>query len=62
MRTAAIRGTGSDFTLEDQCYRSCDYGYAGYKVPHRFVASVLYAFPFGRGRQMLNRGLSSTTC
>lgn len=53
---SAIRGTGSDFTLENQRCRSCDYGPAGYNIPHRFVASILYAVPFGKGRQFLNQG------
>lgn len=53
---SAIRGTGSDFTLKDQRCRSCDYGYAGFNIPHRFVTSVLYSLPFGKGRQFLDRG------
>ena len=53
---SAIRGTGSDFTLENQRCRSCDYGPAGYNIPHRFVTSILYAVPFGKGRQFLNQG------
>lgn len=53
---SAIRGTGADFTLMNQRCRSCDYGYAGYNVPHRFVSSILYNLPFGKGRQFLNRG------
>jgi hypothetical protein len=53
---SAIRGTGSDFTLMNQRCRSCDYGPAGYNIPHRFVTSVLWTLPFGRGRQFLNQG------
>lgn len=53
---SAIRGTGSDFTLKDQRCRSCDYGPAGYNIPHRFVSSVLYTLPFGQGQRFLNRG------
>ncbi len=53
---SAIRGTGADFTLMNQRCRSCDYGYAGYNVPHRFVSSILYNLPFGKGRSFLNRG------
>ena len=53
---SAIRGTGSDFTLMNQRCRSCDYSYAGYDVPHRFVSSVLYTLPFGRGQRFLDRG------
>lgn len=51
---SAIRGTGSDFTLMNQRCRSCDYGYAGFDVPQRFVMSVLYNLPFGKGQPMLN--------
>jgi hypothetical protein len=53
---SAIRGTGSDFTLENQRCRSCDYGPAGYNIPHRFVTSILYTLPFGKGQRLLNRG------
>ena len=53
---SAIRGTGSDFTLENQRCRSCDYSYAGYDIPHRFVSSVLYTLPFGRGQRFLDHG------
>ena len=53
---SAIRGTGSDFTLMNQRCRSCDYGPAGFNIPHRFVASVLYALPFGKGQPFLNHG------
>jgi Carboxypeptidase regulatory-like domain len=53
---SAIRGTGSDFTLENQRCRSCDYGPSGFNIPHRFVSSVLYALPFGKGKQFANTG------
>jgi hypothetical protein len=53
---SAIRGTGSDFTLENQRCRSCDRGIAGFNVPHRFVTSILYALPFGRGQKYLSGG------
>ena len=46
---SAIRGTGSDFTLMNQRCRSCDLGPAGFNVPHRFVTSILYTLPFGKG-------------
>jgi hypothetical protein len=51
---SAIRGTGSDFTLMNQRCRSCDYGYAGFDQPHRFVTSLLYNLPFGKGQPFLN--------
>lgn len=53
---SAIRGTGSDFTLKDQRCRSCDYGISGFDIPHRFVTSMLYYLPFGKGQRFLNRG------
>ncbi|MBI4909030.1 MAG: TonB-dependent receptor [Acidobacteria bacterium] len=51
---SAIRGTGSDFTLMNQRCRSCDYGYAGFNIPHRFVTSILYSLPFGKGQPYAN--------
>jgi hypothetical protein len=53
---SAIRGTGNDFTLMNQRCRACDYGPAGYNIPHRFVTSVLYNLPLGKGRRFLNHG------
>lgn len=52
---SAIRGTGSDFTLMNQRCRSCDYGYAGFDIPHRFVMSALYDIPVGRGQRWVNQ-------
>lgn len=52
---SAIRGTGSDFTLMNQRCRSCDYGYAGFDIPHIFVTSVLYNLPFGKGQRFANQ-------
>ncbi|MBM3752384.1 MAG: TonB-dependent receptor [Acidobacteria bacterium] len=51
---SAIRGTGSDFTLMNQRCRSCEYSYAGFDVPQRFVVSMIYNLPFGKGQPMLN--------
>ena len=53
---SAIRGTGSDFTLMNQRCRSCDYGPAGYDIPHRFVVSAVAALPFGKGQPFMNGG------
>jgi hypothetical protein len=53
---SAIRGTGSDFTLANQRCRSCDYGPAGFNIPQRFVTSILYTLPFGKGNRFLNQG------
>ena len=53
-QNSAIRGTGSDFTLMNQRCLSCDYGYSGYDIPHRFVMSLLYNLPFGKGQPFAN--------
>ena len=31
-------------------------GPAGFNIPHRFVTSILYTLPFGKGQRFLNRG------
>ena len=53
---SAIRGPGNDFVPPNARCRACDYGPSAFNVPHRFVASVLYALPFGKGQRFLNRG------
>ena len=53
---SAIRGTGNDFAPEDPHCRACNMGPAGFNVPHRFVASILYNLPFGKGQKFLNHG------
>lgn len=53
-QNSAIRGTGSDFTLMNQRCRQCDYGYAGFDIPQRFVLSAVYNLPFGKGQPFLN--------
>jgi hypothetical protein len=53
---SAIRGTGNDFAPMNPHCRSCDYGPAGFNVPRRFVASLLYTLPFGKGRRFLSGG------
>lgn len=53
---SAIRGTGNDFTLENQRCRACDHSYSGFDVPQLFVASVMYSLPAGKGRRFLNHG------
>ena len=40
------------------CY-TCEYSLSDFDSRHRFVASVLYELPFGRGKQFLNRGIAS---
>jgi hypothetical protein len=56
--TSAIRGTvGADFSPQNAlCPTSCEYGPSDFNIPHRFVASILYLLPFGRGQRFLNRG------
>ena len=54
--SSAIRGPGNDFVPPNARCRSCDYGPSDFNIPHRFVASVLYQLPFGKGQQFLNRG------
>lgn len=53
-QNSAIRGTGSDFTLMNQRCRQCDYSYAGFDIPQRFVLSAVYNLPFGKGQPFLN--------
>ena len=53
---SAIRGTGNEFAPENSHCRSCDYGYSTFNVPQRFVTSILYSLPFGKGQQFLNHG------
>ncbi len=53
---SAIRGTGDDFTPQDPHCRACEKGPAGFNIPHRFVTSILYTLPFGKGQKFLNQG------
>jgi len=53
---SAIRGTGADiFPQNNYCLR-CDKGYSAFNTPHRYVTSLLYELPFGKGRRYANRG------
>ena len=55
--TSAIRGPGNDFAPENSlCPLSCEYGPSDFNVTARFVSSVLYMLPFGKGQQLLNHG------
>ncbi|MBZ5583749.1 MAG: TonB-dependent receptor [Acidobacteriia bacterium] len=52
-----IRGPSTDFSPQDaKCPLSCENAPSGFNVPQRFVASILYALPFGRGQKFLNHG------
>ena len=35
---------------------TCEKGPSDFNVPHRFVASIIYTLPFGKGQRFLNRG------
>lgn len=56
--TSNIRGTvGSDFSPQNAlCPTKCEYGPSDFNIPHRFVASVLYSLPFGKGKRFLDHG------
>lgn len=56
--TSNIRGTvGSTFSPQDaRCPHTCERGPSDFNIPHRFVASVLYTIPVGKGQTFLNRG------
>ncbi len=53
-----IRGTvGSDFSPQNAlCPNTCEYAPSDFNIPQRFVASVLYILPFGKGQALLNHG------
>ncbi len=53
---SAIRGTNVDIFPQDSYCISCDRGYSAFNTPHRFVTSVLYELPFGKGKPLANRG------
>lgn len=54
--TSAIRGTNVDIFPQNNNCMACDKGFSAFNVPARFVASVLYELPFGKGKSMLNHG------
>jgi hypothetical protein len=59
---SAIRGTGitgaalGDMYPEDPRCRQCEKGPSAFNTPSRFVASILYDLPVGKGKSFLNRG------
>jgi hypothetical protein len=53
---SAIRGTNQDIFPQDSLCLRCDKGYSAFNTPHRFVTSVLYELPFGKGKPMANMG------
>ncbi len=56
--TSNIRGTvGSDFSPQDaRCPTKCEKGPSDFNIPQRFVASIIYTLPFGKGQKFLNYG------
>jgi len=55
--TSNIRGTGNDFSPQNAlCPTTCEYGPSDFNIPQRFVASILYILPFGKGQHFLNQG------
>jgi hypothetical protein len=53
---SAIRGTNVDIFPQDSYCIACERGYSAFNTPHRFVTSVLYELPFGKGKPLANRG------
>jgi len=57
---SGVRTLGSDPLFPQNAYcLSCERGRSVFDQKHRFVTSVVYALPFGKGRPYLNRGLAS---
>ncbi|HYW41859.1 MAG TPA: carboxypeptidase-like regulatory domain-containing protein [Bryobacteraceae bacterium] len=56
--TSNIRGTvGADFSPQNAlCPTTCEYGPSDFNIPQRFVGSILYTLPFGKGQHFLNHG------
>ena len=56
--TSNIRGTvGADFSPQNAlCPTTCEYGPSDFNIPQRFIGSVLYVLPFGKGQHFLNYG------
>ncbi len=54
--SSSIRGTNVDIFPQDSYCLACDKGYSAFNTPHRFVTSVLYELPFGKGKRFANRG------
>ena len=59
---SAIRGTGitgaalGDMYPENPLCRKCEKGPSAFNTPARFVSSVVYDLPLGKGKSFLNRG------
>ncbi len=46
---------GDTLFLQDEWCQTCDRALSGFTTPHRFVTSMLYEAPFGKGKSFLNR-------
>jgi hypothetical protein len=53
---SAIRGTNVDIFPQDSYCVSCELGYSAFNTPHRFVTSIMYELPFGKGQRFANQG------
>jgi len=53
---SAIRGTNVDIFPQDSFCIQCERGYSAFNTPHRFVTSVLYELPFGKGKPLADYG------
>jgi hypothetical protein len=55
--SSAIRGTSNDFSPQDsRCPLRCEYAPSDFNIPQRFVGSILYTLPFGKGQKFLDHG------
>ena len=56
---SGVRTLGSDALYPQNAYcLSCERGRSVFDQRHRFVTSVVYALPFGKGRAHLNHGIA----
>jgi hypothetical protein len=51
---SAIRGTNVDIFPQDSYCIRCERGYSAFDTLHRFVTSVLYELPFGKGKPKMS--------
>ncbi len=53
---SAIRGQGDTIFPQNSRCLACEKAASAFNVPQRFVASILYELPFGKGKPFANRG------